>query len=292
MIKSMTGFGRGIFQDSTKELLVEIKSVNHRYCDVSIKMPRQIFFLEEKVREAVAKNISRGKVDIFVSYKDYGDPLNTVLLDEMIAKGYIDAVNALRDKYSLKDDISVSLIAQFPDVVKLEKCEQDEAKLWEMLSLALQEAISGLVVMRAKEGVGLYDDLVEKIKYMEQLLKDIESFGFNIVKEYKIKLEARIKELLEKQNVDEDRIAMEAAIFADRSCIDEELVRLKSHIQQFNEVLDVSQPVGRKLDFIVQEMNREINTIGSKANNIHISKLVIELKSELEKIREQVQNIE
>lgn len=293
MIKSMTGFGRGESQGGGKEFLVEIKTVNHRYSDIFIKIPRPVSYLEDKVRELVNKNLSRGKIDIYISYEDHSEDSKNVLLDEGLVKAYIKAVELLKDKYSLKDDISVSLIARFPDILKVEKAEEDADKIWSVLKVALGNALDNLVTMRENEGEELRSSLLEKADYIENVLKDISLRSPDVVKEYKQRLENRIKELLEQQTVDEGRLTMEVAIFADRCSIDEEIVRLKSHISQMRETLDIkNQPVGRKLDFIVQEMNREINTIGSKANDLLIAKNVVEIKSELEKVREQVQNIE
>ncbi|TYQ12914.1 UNVERIFIED_CONTAM: uncharacterized protein (TIGR00255 family) [Acetivibrio alkalicellulosi] len=292
MAKSMTGFGRGKFQGDGKEFLVEIKTVNHRYCDMYIKIPRQISFLEDKVREMVGKSISRGKADVYINYDDFSEDSKSILIDEGLVKTYINSMELLRDKYGLKDDISVSLIAKFPDVIKVEKAEQDAEKLWKGLFEALGSALDALVHMRQIEGEGLKNDLIERTLSIENIIKEISIRCPEIVKEYKSKLENRIKELMDQQIMDENRLAMEIAIFADRCSIDEELVRLVSHINQLRETLEIEEPIGRKLDFLLQEMNREINTIGSKANDLLISKKVVEMKSELEKIREQIQNIE
>lgn len=292
MIRSMTGFGRGECRDNGKEFLAEIKTVNHRYSDIFIKFPRQLSFLEDKVRDMVGKSISRGKVDVFIGYEDSSEDSKNVLVDEVLARTYIKAVEQLRDNYGLKDDITVSLISRFPDVLKVEKNEDDEEKLWQLLKTALEIALNSLVVMRENEGKGLKANLMERLAYIDNILKDITLRAPEVVKEYKQKLEGRIKELLDQQTVDESRLSTEVAIFADRCSIDEEIVRLGSHINQFREALDMQQPVGRKLDFLVQEMNREINTIGSKANDLAIVKNVVEIKSEIEKLREQIQNIE
>ena len=292
MIKSMTGFGRGKSQADGMECLVEIKTVNHRYSDVYIKIPRQISFLEEKVREVVSKSISRGKADVFISFDDFSEDSKSILIDESLVKTYLNAVTHLRDKYDLQDDISVSLISKFPDVLKVEKVEQDEEKIWEVLSEALNSAMDSLIKMREIEGEGLKNSILEKTDFIENFIKEIGIRAPEVVKEYKCRLENRIKEILDQQVVDENRLATEVAIFADRCSIDEELVRLTSHIKQLRETLQTGQTVGRKLDFLIQEMNREINTIGSKANDLSITKYVVEVKSELEKIREQVQNIE
>ncbi len=283
---------RGKSQGDGREFLVEIKTVNHRYCDLYIKIPRQISFLEDKIREKVGKVISRGKADIYINFDDFSEDSKSISIDEGLVKAYIKSMELLRDKYELKDDISVSLIAKFPDVIKVEKAEQDEKKLWELLSEALDGALESLIDMRKAEGEGLKADLVKRTFLIENIIKEISIRCPEIVKEYKYRLENRIKELLEQQVIDENRMMMEIAIFADRCNIDEELVRLNSHISQFRDTLEMDVPIGRKLDFLLQEMNREVNTIGSKANDLMVSKKVIEIKSELEKIREQTQNIE
>ncbi|AEY66309.1 YicC/YloC family endoribonuclease [Clostridium sp. BNL1100] len=293
MVRSMTGFGRGTFSDNGKEFTVEIKTVNHRYIDFYIKLPRQIGYLEERVREVASQSLFRGKVDIFISFEDRSDNSRSVTLDEPLASAYIQAVEKLKEKYSLKDDLSVSLISRFPDVLRIEKNEDDEEHLWSVLKKALDLAIASLLQMREKEGNELRNSLLQKADYMETIISDISQRSPQVVTEYKQKLEYRIKELLNQQTVDENRIAMEVAIFADRCGIDEELVRLGSHLTQLRDILNIKkQPIGRKLDFLVQEINREINTIGSKSNDIIITKNVLELKSEAEKIREQIQNME
>ncbi|NJD04193.1 MAG: YicC family protein [Ruminiclostridium sp.] len=292
MIRSMTGFGRGDCQEDGKEFQVEIKTVNHRYSGVFVKLPRQIGFLEEKVRDMVGKAISRGKIDVYITYNNFSDDSKCVLFDETLAKTYISAVEALRDKFGLRDDISVSLISKYPDVLKVEQAEEDEEKIWLMLKTAVENALSSLITMREVEGEGLKTDLLSRALYIEKILGEISLRAPDVVKEYKLKLESRIKDLLEQQSMDENRLAMEIAVFADRCSIDEEIVRLGSHLGQMREALNIQQPIGRKLDFLIQEMNREINTIGSKANDLSIIRNVVEIKSEIEKLREQVQNIE
>ena len=293
MVRSMTGFGRGTCNENGKEFTVEIKSVNHRYIDFYIKLPRQIAYLEERVREVVSKSIFRGKVDIFISFEDRSEDSKSVMLDEALAGAYIQAIEKLKGKYGLKDDLSVSLISRFPDVLKIEKTEDDEEQLWSILNKALETAVASLIQMREKEGNELRSSLLQKADYMESIISQITNRSPEVVIEYKQKLENRIKDLLNQQTVDENRLAMEVAIFADRCSIDEELVRLGSHLSQLRDILSIKkQPVGRKLDFLVQEINREINTIGSKSNDINITKNVLELKSETEKIREQIQNME
>jgi uncharacterized protein (TIGR00255 family) len=292
MIRSMTGYGRGIHQDENREFQVEIKTVNHRYTDISIKMPRQILSLEERVREMVTKNLLRGKIDVYISYKNTSESSKVVFIDEAVASSYLDAVKSLRDKFDLKDDISVSLISQYPEVFRLESIQEDEDILWNVLQVAVQNALDALIKMREIEGEMLKNDLIAKATDLYSVIEQIASRAPEVVKEYKIKLENRIRELLEQQTIDEARMATEVAFFADRCSIDEELVRLRSHIHQLVDTLNLEEPVGRKLDFIIQEINREVNTIGSKANDLEITKNVVELKSGIEKIREQVQNIE
>lgn len=249
MIRSMTGFGRGKSQADGMECLVEIKTVNHRYSDIYIKIPRQISFLEDKVREVVSKAVSRGKADVYVSFDDFSEDSRSIMIDEGLAKTYIDTVRLLKDKYDLQDDISVSLIAKFPDVLKVEKVEQDEEKMWKLISEALDGAVDSLINMRQIEGEGLKNCILERTDYIENIVKEISIRAPEVVKEYKCKLENRIKELLDQQIIDENRIATEVAIFADRCSIDEELVRLTSHIGQLRETLKIGQSVGRKLDF-------------------------------------------
>ncbi|HHW00508.1 MAG TPA: YicC family protein [Clostridiaceae bacterium] len=292
MIRSMTGFGRGEYENGGRKYVVEIKTVNHRYADIFVKVPRQISFIEDRVRQTVSKNLSRGKIDVFVNYESNEENSKLVLIDEVLAESYINAVRFLRDNFGLQDDISTSLISRFPDVLKVEKAEEDVDEIWEGLKIALDEAISCVIKMRENEGEGLKKDFLKKAAYVESLVEEISKRAPEVVKDYKQRLETRIKELLEQQTIDESRLAMEVAIFADRCSIDEELVRIKSHINQLREILDMDQPIGRKLDFLIQEMNREINTIGSKANDLIITKNVIEIKSEIEKIREQIQNVE
>ncbi len=292
MIKSMTGFGRGEYLQDGKEFTVEIKTVNHRYSDVFVKMPRQIGFLEEKVRGLVGKAVSRGKIDVFITYSNHSEDSRHVVFDEGLARAYITAAESLRDEFGVTDDISVSLISRYPDVLRVEQAQEDEELLWSMLKSAVDDAVASLLQMRAIEGEGLKNVLLERAEYIESIITDITKRAPEVPKEYKVKLNSRIKDLLEQQVVDESRIAMEVALFADRCSIDEEIVRLASHFGQMRQILSMDQPVGRKLDFLVQEMNREINTIGSKANDLTITKLVVDVKSEIEKIREQIQNIE
>ncbi|MEI6131775.1 MAG: YicC/YloC family endoribonuclease [Bacillota bacterium] len=293
MPHSMTGYGKGEINQNGKEFVLEIKSVNSRYCDMYIKLPRNINAFEEKIRATVSKRISRGKLDIFVNYVDRSEGSKEVILDKPLAKAYLKALEGIRDEFFLKDDISASLISRFPDVLSVDKSEDDMESLWIMLAKALDEALTGLTQMRLREGKELKDDLLMRGNRIIKLLDEIVGRSPGVIDEYKIKLRARIEELLDGRTiVDESRIAMEIAMFADKCAIDEEVVRLKSHMTQMREILEIKEPAGRKLDFLVQEMNREANTIGSKSNDIVITKNMLEIKSEIEKIREQVQNIE
>ena len=293
MAQSMTGYGKGENSSKGKEFIVEIKSVNSRYCDMYIKLPRNIIALEEKIRSTVGKRVSRGKLDIFVNFADRSDGSKEVILDKPLASAYIKALEQIRDEYSLKDDISSSLISRFPDVLCVEKTDDDMEMLWAMLSNALDQALSGLSEMREREGRELKIDLLVRGEKVIYLLEEIALRAPNLVTEYKQKLENRINELIENRSmIDEGRLAVEISLFADKCAIDEEIVRLKSHMTQMREILELNEPIGRKLDFLVQEMNREANTIGSKSNDIVITRNMLEIKSEIEKIREQVQNIE
>jgi uncharacterized protein (TIGR00255 family) len=292
MVKSMTGFGRGEYQENGKKINIEIKTVNHRYTDIFVKFPRMLAFLEDKVRDIISKNISRGKIDVFMTYEEFGEDSKTVVVDEALAGAYLKAINTLGSKFDLRDDITVSMLSRFPDILRVEKVEEDEGELLRIVSNAVQTALDSLLKMRIVEGAALKTSLLEKLDNVLNIVSQIEERAPSVVSDYKERLTNRLKELLEQKVVDENRIATEVAIFADRCSIDEEIVRLKSHIVQFKDTLNLEIPVGRKLDFIVQEMNREINTIGSKANDISITKCVVDVKSEIEKIREQVQNIE
>jgi len=292
MIRSMTGFGKGDFNEEGKFFTVEIRTTNHRYNDISVKIPRQVSYLEDKVRDVVLQYMSRGKIEIFITYEDYSGSIKNVFIDEGLAEAYIKAAETIRNKFDVMDDITVSFIAKLPDVIKITNENESEEELWSILKKALDAALGNLIAMREKEGERLAEDLIERIDFVGERLKEIEIRAPEVVKEYKKKLENRIKELLEQEIPDENRINMEVVLFADKCNINEEIVRLKSHIAQMKETLQLQEPVGKKLDFLVQEMLREVNTIGSKANNLVIIKEVLAIKHEIEKMREQIQNIE
>lgn len=292
MVRSMTGFGRGTSTENGREYLVEIKTVNHRYLDTSIRITRAYSFLENRVRETISKKIVRGKVDISIWIEEFGTSGRTMLLDEGLVNLYIDSLNKIKQKYGINEEISLSLVSRFPDVLKVRKEEDDEETIGRELEKALNEAVASLIQMREREGLQLKNDILEKTQNLLSMVSQIETRAPDVIVEYKTKFKGRIKEHLGDVSMDEGRLEMEVALFADRCSIEEEITRLKSHIKQVKQVLDGGEAVGRKLDFLVQEMNREINTIGSKANDLEITKLVVESKSEIEKIREQIQNIE
>jgi len=292
MIRSMTGFGRGNYEESGRSFVIEIKSVNHRYLDVNVKLPRAMISLEERIRKAISEKISRGKIDVFVTQNNYEKEDMVASFNEHLADSYVKCLEEIRDRYSVRDDISVSLIAKFPDVISLQKDEQDLEELWKTAEVPLKMAIDALVAMREREGEKLKEDIVTRCNNISELVEKVELRAPLVVKEYKERLEQRLKELLNGAVIDENRVAMEIAIFADRSNIDEEIVRLKSHIAQMIENTKMEESVGRKLDFILQELNRETNTIGSKANDAELVQIVLNMKNEIEKIREQVQNVE
>jgi uncharacterized protein (TIGR00255 family) len=291
LIKSMTGFGRGEFSQGASTFSVDVRSVNHRYSDVSVRMPRAMSVLEEKVREFVTEKISRGKVDVYINYNTFGQN-SQVKLDTNLAKAYVDSLNTLKEMFGIRDDISLSLLTRFPDIMALESVEMDMDELWAMLKQALEMAFNALVEMRQREGERLKNDLLEKLVNVKGFVGNIKEKSYSIVDEYKNKLYDRIKELTKDIQIDENRLLTEVAVFADKSSIDEELVRLESHLEELQKALNIKGSVGKKLDFIIQEMNREVNTIGSKITDLGILNNVISIKTEIEKIREQVQNIE
>lgn len=288
----MTGFGRGELNKDGKKAFVEIKSVNHRYMDYNIKMSKRFGFLENAIKDHIKKYIKRGKLDIYITYDDETESVNAVKINKPLLEDYLVKLNSISSEYDINNDISISLITKLPDVLSLENQGINEEELWDNLSVALDEALNNLIKMREQEGNSLLEDLLMKLNNMESMVSHIEKRAPFVVSEYKVKLEDRLNQLTNSKEVDEARIATEIAIFADRCSIDEELVRLKSHIKQMRETFGIGNSIGRKLDFLAQEMNREANTIASKSNDIVISQSAIDLKGEIEKIREQIQNIE
>ena len=291
MIKSMTGYGRGTFSKEGREYTVEIKTVNHRYSDVSVKMPRQLAYLEDNVRKHAAGAVSRGKIDVYISFDNHSEKGRSVLFDKQLADMYIQELGKLKSDYNLKDDMGIYLVSRLPDVLRIKNSE-DENLIWEEMRDALESALSSLLVMRQKEGESLKSDILQRVENLHGFVQQIEERSPVVVEEYKKRLETRLKDLLGDIKLDEARIAMEIAIFVDRCSIAEEVTRLFSHLEQVKQTLNLAHPVGKKLDFIIQEINRETNTIGSKANDLKITQLVLDVKDEVEKIREQIQNIE
>lgn len=292
MIKSMTGFGRAQETVDGMTVTVELKSVNHRYFEFTAKVPRTYGFLEEKLKSFLNARVSRGKMECYVSIENLEESDMEVIVNPSLAKGYVDALRTLSETFGLKEDYSAISIAKFPDVLTLRKAPADEEKIWNAVQKVTELAVERFVTMRETEGEKLRADILSKADTILEHVAFVESRSAQTVREYHEKLRQRMEELLENTQVDEQRLLTEAAIFADKVAVDEETVRLRSHISQLREFLNADEPIGRKLDFLVQEMNRESNTIGSKAQDVEIAKRVIAIKAEVEKIREQVQNIE
>lgn len=293
MIKSMTGFGRGEAQDSHRQFTVEIKTVNHRYNDIVVRMPKRLTYLEERIKEQIKGEIKRGRVEIFITQENIGQSDVRVALNIPLVEQYHNALNEIKDIFKVQDDITVSLLSRFPDVLALEAKEENEDEVWKCLNTAIQKALAMLVKMRLAEGHKLTEDILDKCDYISKIVDKVNERAPSVVSDYKLRLKERLADLLDETiQVDENRINMEIAVFADKCSIDEEIVRLRSHVNQLKKACHDQNPIGRKLDFLIQEMNREVNTIGSKASDLEIINDVVEIKSELEKIREQVQNIE
>ena len=292
MIKSMTGFGRCEIARGERKISVEMKSVNHRYLDVSIKMPKKLNFFETAIRSELKNHIQRGKVDLFIAYEDLTESNVCVKYNKELAAEYMMYLSRMAEDFSLENDIRVSALSRYPEVLSMEEQTPDEEELWQLLAEAVRGAAEGFVETRVREGENLKNDLLGKLDGMLEHVDYITERSPLIVAEYKQKLRDRVKDLLEDANVDENRLLMEVTIFADKVCVDEELVRLRSHIETTKESLQQGGSIGRKLDFIAQEMNREANTILSKTSDLAISNRAIELKTEIEKVREQIQNIE
>ena len=292
MIKSMTGFGRAEVTEGDRKFTVEIKSVNHRYLDANIKMPKKFSFFESSIRNFLKQYMQRGKVDVFITYEDFSEENVCIKYNKEIAAEYYQYLNQMAEQFGLENDVRVSTLSRYPEVFTMEEQTVDEKELWNILEKALKQAAEGFVETRIKEGENLRNDLIEKLDGMLAHVDYIEERSPQVIGEYKAKLEDKVKELLESSQFDENRILTEVTIFADKICVDEETVRLRSHIETTKQVLEEGDGIGRKLDFIAQEMNREANTILSKANCLDISNHAIELKTEIEKVREQIQNIE
>ena len=291
MIKSMTGYGKSNMSKNLREYQVEIKSVNHRYLDVSVKMPRSLSYLEEEIKKAVSARVTRGKVDVFITFNNNSLEGRDIKINTEIARMYIKELRDLAESEGIVADIPVTEISKLPDVLTIQNNQDDETIKNELLEVT-NKAIENLVGMRKVEGEKIAQDLLVRIQDIEEKVKKISSLSTGLIDEYVVKLKTRIKELLQDQEIDEARLAQEVVIYADKCSIEEEVTRLNSHIYQFRELLNSNEAVGKKIDFMIQEMNRETNTIGSKANNLEITNEVINMKTQLENIREQVQNIE
>ncbi len=292
MIRSMTGFGRSEASNDDYKIAVEMKSVNHRYLDLGIKMPKKFNAFEGELRSLLKQQIQRGKVDLYITCETFSDRSVSLNYNEALAREYMDILSRMSSQFAIENDVKVSALSRYPEVITAEQGEEDEEELWKLLKEAVLGALAAFVKQRETEGAHLKDDLLGKLDSMGVWVEEIEARSPQILKEYRAKLEDKVKELLSGSGIDENRIAAEVALYADKICVDEETVRLKSHIGAVRTALLSGGAVGRKLDFIAQEMNREANTILSKSNDIEISETAIELKTAVEKVREQIQNIE
>nr|WP_294492156.1 YicC/YloC family endoribonuclease [uncultured Mediterraneibacter sp.] len=292
MIKSMTGFGRCEIQKDSRKFTVELKSVNHRYLDVNIRMPKKLNFFETSIRTLLKSYANRGKVDIFISYEDLSQTQVSVKYNAVLASEYLKYLNQMAEEFGLENDVRVSVLSRYPEIFTMEEQSDDEEELWSGLKEALEGAFAQFVGTRQAEGENLKKDILSKLDLLGEQITFIEERSPQIVAEYRAKLEDKLSELLSDAQIEESRLATEVILFADKICTDEEVVRLKSHIEHMRNTLEEEGEIGRKLDFIAQEMNREANTILSKANDLEVSDHAISLKTEIEKIREQIQNIE
>ena len=292
VVKSMTGYGRCVETVGGREFTVELRSVNNRYLDCTVKLPRQLSFAEDTVKQAVKTAISRGKVDVFISMRSEGGPDARVTLNAPLVEGYLAAMKEMAQRFGVVDDISVSTLARMQDVFTVEREEVDEEQLLKDLMTVVEKAIAGYDAMRAAEGAALERDLRSRGETILELVAQVEAGSGETVAAYRARLESKLREVLANTAIDESRILTEAAIFADKVAVDEETVRLRSHLDQMNQMLKTGGAIGRKLDFLLQEMNRESNTIGSKCSDVRLARIVVDIKAELEKIREQTQNIE
>ncbi|MDO4301756.1 MAG: YicC/YloC family endoribonuclease [Clostridia bacterium] len=293
-MKSMTGYGRGECILYNRKFVVEIKAVNHRYNDITIKMPRTMLAYEDAIKKTITSKVFRGKIDVYVNFESFSEDDVNITINENLAKGYIKTLNYLKDKFNIEDDITLDLVAKFPDLIAVDKgisSEEAGNEIFECLMNATNEAVDNFVDMRIREGEALKNNILEKLETILDAVNRINTRAPEVAKDYRKRLEDKLNELEEIQ-ADESRILTEVLIFSDKACIDEEITRLYSHIKQMKSIVMETVPVGRKLDFLIQEMNREVNTIGSKSNDLEITNMIVDTKSEIEKIREQIQNIE
>ncbi|MGN0626689.1 MAG: YicC/YloC family endoribonuclease [Oscillospiraceae bacterium] len=292
MIRSMTGYGAAEEILNGRNIRVEIKSVNHRYFEFSAKVPRSFGFLEERMKRLLSDNISRGKVDVGVFIQTVDGITEEISINKEVVKSYVEALRSVKDEFDLADDLTLSAVAKFPDAFTVVKAETDEEELWADVKAVAEKAVAAFVAMREAEGEKMKADVLEKAAFIEEKVAFVEKRSPETVKEYRERLYAKMREVLENSQIDDARIVQEAAIYSDKVAVDEETVRLRSHLSQLRKIVDMSEPVGRKLDFLIQEVNRETNTIGSKCSDVEIAQVVVDIKSEIEKIREQIQNIE
>ena len=291
-MKSMTGYGRAKLQKESREYIVEIKSVNHKYLDMNIKLPRNLFCMEDRVRKSISNKISRGKIDVFITYINNGIEGKNILINKDIARLYIKELEELANENNIASGLRATEISKLPEVLNIVIDEDDEDKIWSDLNECLEDALSNFVNMRETEGERIKLDLEERLNEINENVAKIIQNSTGLIEEYVVKLRNRIKEMLDTDIVDETRLAQEIVIYSDKISIEEEITRIKSHIEQFRTLLDEKDPIGKKADFIIQEMNRETNTMGSKSGSIDIINLVIKIKTQIEDIREQIQNIE
>lgn len=292
MIKSMTGFGRYEAVTEERKIVVEMKAVNHRYCDISIRMPKKLNFLEAAIRNTIKKYINRGKVDVFITYEDYTEGNTCIKYNKSMAGEYLKYLNQIAEDFDIQNDVNNVRLSRYPEVFTLEEQSLDEEKLWLYINEAVEKACLAMISTREEEGKNLKENIIEKLDFVYNRTSEIEDRAPLLVNNYRDKLYTKVKEILEDTKVDDSVIATEVTIYADKICVDEETVRLKSHVQAMKNALELDESIGRKLDFISQEMNREANTILSKADDMEITNMAIDLKTEIEKIREQIQNIE
>ncbi len=291
-MKSMTGFGRAKLEREGREYLVEIRSVNHKYADITVKAPRNLLYLEDKVRKSVLNRIARGKIEVFINYANYGTSGKNVIINKELAKLYIKELSELAEEADIPSGLRATEVSKMPDVLNVQIEEESLETIWSELSECLENALDNFIDMRSIEGNKIRQDLEKRAKNIQENIDKISKLSTGLVEEYIVKLEERVKELLKVDVVDKDRLAQEIVIYSDKCSIEEELTRLKSHIFQFENLIEQDEPNGKKLDFLMQEMNRETNTIGSKSGKLEITNLVIDMKTILEDIREQIQNVE
>ena len=292
MIRSMTGFGRDHRIIDGREYLIEIRSVNSRYYEFNAKLPRQYMFLEEKLKSLVKAGISRGKVEVSLSIYNIGTSETSVTVNEGVVENYLNVLRSAGEKFGLTDDLTVSTIFRMTDAFSVVRAEADEDKIWAAVKETAEAALAKFIDMRETEGAKMKDDILEKLSNIEKMTEKVCEYAPETVTAYRERLFAKMQEILENKQIDEQRILLEAGIYAEKIAVDEETVRLKSHFVQFRDMMNSDEPIGRKLDFLVQEINREVNTTGSKAQDLRVTRLVVDMKSEIEKIREQIQNIE